>query len=112
MLKKLQRVSQVVDEKLKQSELPYEKEVKTCFTCNFRSDTIRMRGEGNTNDLTQQILNIEQIDGNITPSSLILESSLNEDIYLTNNDQSEKDNGETKRVETKNLRLIKVKKKQ
>ena len=34
-----------------------------------------MRGKGNTNNLAQQILNIEQIDGNITPSSSMLDSS-------------------------------------
>ena len=60
-----------------------------------------MRGDENTNNLTQQILNIEQIDGNVTPSSTMLESSLNEDTDLTKNDQSEKDNSETKREETK-----------
>ena len=92
-----------VDENSKQSELPSEKEVRTCFrceTCNFRSETIGMGDRENTNNLTQQILNIEQIDGNVTPSSMMLESSLNEDTDLTKNDQSEKDNSETKREET------------
>ena len=55
----------------------------------------------NTNNLTQQILNIEQIDGNVTTSSTMLENSLNEDTDLTKNDQSEKDNCETKREEAK-----------
>ena len=34
-----------------------------------------MSGKGNTNNLAQKILNIEQIDGNITPSSSMLDSS-------------------------------------
>ena len=70
--------SSKVAENSKQRELPSEKEVITCFrceTCNFRSETIGMRGDENTNNLTQQILNIEQIDGNVTPSSSMLESS-------------------------------------
>ena len=78
-----------VVENSKQRELPSEKEVITCFrceTCNFRSETIGMRGDENTNNLTQQILNIEQIDGNVTPSSSMLESSsiLNKDTDLDN----------------------------
>ena len=34
-----------------------------------------MSGKGNINNLAQKILNIEQIDGNITPSSSMLDSS-------------------------------------
>ena len=70
--------SSKVDENSKQSELPTTEEVVTCFrceTCNFRSEAIEMRRKGNTNNLAQKILNIEQIDGNITPSSSMLDSS-------------------------------------
>ena len=81
-----------VDENSKQSELLSEKEIQTCFrceTCNFRSETIRMREEENTDNFAQQILNIEQLDGNVTPSSLLESSSSQEETDLENEDQSE-----------------------
>ena len=56
------------DDNLKKSEQPSAEEVQSCFrceTCNFRSETITMRREESTNNLAQQILNVEQIDGNM-----------------------------------------------
>ena len=82
----------VVDEDSKQSEPPSEKEVKTCFrceTCNFRSETLKMREEENTNNFAQQILNIEQLDGNVTPSSVLENSSFQEEMDTENDDQNE-----------------------
>ena len=97
--------SSKVAENSKQREIPSEKEVINCFrceTCNFRSETIGMRGEENTNNLAQEILNIEQIDGNATLSSSIQEdnSCLEKDTNMRNNDQSE--NEETEREDTRN----------
>ena len=81
-----------VDENSKQSEQPSEIEVQTCFrceTCNFRSGTIRVGEEENTDKFAQQILNIEQLDGNVTPSSVLESSSSQEETDLENADQSE-----------------------
>ena len=94
-------------ENSKQRELPSEKEVITwfrCETCNFRSETIGMKGEENTNNLAQEIINIEQIDGNATFSSSIQgDNSCSEmETNMKNNDQSENKEKEAESEDTKN----------
>ena len=57
--------SSKTDDNLKKSEQPSAEEVQSCFrceTCNFRSETITMRREESTNNLAQEILNIEQME--------------------------------------------------
>ena len=48
-----------------------------------------MREDENTDNFAQQILNIEQLDGNVTPSSVLESSSSQEETDLENDDQSE-----------------------